>query len=66
MTTELHETGVRDFTLPEGCVVCGADLPVRVSEAGARGVCVHCGWMGRPQVTVTHRGLKVSLEAEAA
>jgi hypothetical protein len=59
----MHDTpheAPRDYTLPEGCVVCSADLPVRVTDAGPRGVCRHCGWFGRPQVTVTHRGLKVS------
>ena len=50
----------RDYTLPEGCVVCGADLPVRVTDAGPRAVCRHCGWFGRPQVTVTHRGLRIA------
>jgi hypothetical protein len=57
---------IREYTIPEGCLACGADLPVRVSEAGARGVCVHCGWFGRPTVRTAHDGLKVSYEAVAA
>ena len=56
----------RNYTLPEGCVVCGADLPVRVTAAGPRAVCVHCGWFGRPLVTMTHRGLRVLTDAAAA
>lgn len=56
----------RDFTVPEGCLVCNADLPVRVTEAGPRGVCVHCGWIGRPHVTMTHRGLRVAFEGASA
>ncbi|MBF5043624.1 hypothetical protein FGE12_14605 [Aggregicoccus sp. 17bor-14] len=59
-------TTPRDFTLPEGCVVCGADLPVRVSDAGARAACVRCGWMGRPQVEVTHRGLRIRTPGASA
>jgi hypothetical protein len=52
----------RDYTIPEGCPVCAADLPVRVTTAGANGVCKHCGWFGRPLVTVTHQGLRISYE----
>jgi hypothetical protein len=56
--TEVHETP-RDYTIPEGCPACGADLPVRVTAAGPSGVCKHCGWIGRPLITVTHGGLRV-------
>ena len=56
----------RDFKIPEGCPVCAADLPVRVTAAGPSGVCKHCGWMGRPVITVTHKGLRVSYEGAAA
>lgn len=65
-----HATGVhttpRDYTLPEGCPSCGADLPVRVSAAGANGVCKQCGWFGRPLVTVTHQGLRITYEGAKA
>ncbi len=56
----------RDYTLPEGCPVCGADLPVRVSAAGPSGVCKACGWFGRPLLTVTHQGLRVTYEGGQA
>lgn len=59
--TEVHPTQ-RDYTIPEGCPVCAADLPVRVSAAGPSGVCKHCGWFGRPLITVTHQGLRVTYE----
>ncbi|WP_342373821.1 hypothetical protein NVS55_20470 [Myxococcus stipitatus] len=52
--------------IPEGCPACAADLPVRVTAAGPSGVCKHCGWMGRPVITVTHRGLRVTYEGAAA
>jgi hypothetical protein len=52
--------------LPEGCPVCAADLPVRVTPAGPNGVCKHCGWFGRPLVTVTHQGLRISYEGAQA
>lgn len=56
----------REYTLPEGCVVCGADLPVKITRHGPRSVCVHCGWFGRPMVRVSHRGLAVELPIESA
>ena len=63
--TEAH-VPTRDYTLPEGCPVCAADLPVRVSAAGPNGVCKTCGWVGRPVVTVTHRGLRITYEGAQA
>ncbi len=63
--TEVHAT-LRDYTLPEGCPTCGADLPVRVTAAGPNGVCKHCGWFGRPLITVTHRGLRITYEGAQA
>ncbi|RJS27591.1 hypothetical protein DRW03_03455 [Corallococcus sp. H22C18031201] len=56
----------RDYTIPEGCPSCSADLAVRVSVAGPSGVCKHCGWLGRPVITVTHQGLRVSYEGARA
>ncbi|MCP3103914.1 hypothetical protein LZ198_34065 [Myxococcus sp. K15C18031901] len=59
-------TASRDFMIPEGCPLCAADLPVRVTAAGPSGVCKHCGWLGRPLITVTHQGLRVSYEGARA
>jgi hypothetical protein len=61
----MHETP-REYTIPEGCLGCGEDLPVRVSAAGPHGVCKSCGWFGRPLLTVTHRGLRVTYEGAKA
>jgi len=67
MTDVSHvHASTRDYTLPEGCPSCGADLPVRVSAAGTHGVCKHCGWFGRPLLTVTHQGLRISYEGAKA
>jgi hypothetical protein len=63
--TEVHAEP-RDYTIPEGCPVCAADLPVRVTASGANGVCKHCGWFGKPLVTVTHQGLRISYEGAEA
>ena len=56
----------REFTIPEGCPVCAADLPVRVTASGAMSACRHCRWIGRPTLTVTHQGLKVSVAPATA
>ncbi|MDQ3263314.1 MAG: hypothetical protein M3Y59_06605 [Myxococcota bacterium] len=54
------------YTVPEGCPVCAADLPVKVTTAGPNAVCRHCGWFGKPTLTVTHQGLKLTYpKAEA-
>ncbi|MDC0709897.1 hypothetical protein POL68_15595 [Stigmatella sp. ncwal1] len=63
MTGFQPRSEVSEYTIPEGCPGCGADLPVRVSEKGAMSVCTHCHWMGRPVLTVTHRGLSVEVKA---
>lgn len=55
-----------EYTIPEGCPVCGADLPVRVTAAGPRSVCGSCHWFGRPLITVTHEGLRVSVDTVQA
>ncbi|CAM4137724.1 hypothetical protein HRD49_42155 [Corallococcus exiguus] len=62
--TEVHSQ-TREYTLPEGCPVCESDLPVRVTATGPNAVCTHCGWMGRPFITVTYDGLRVSYDDAA-
>lgn len=58
---------VRDFTIPEGCPCCAADLEVRVvATNGANGVCKGCGWMGHPRLKMTHRGLNVTFNGARA
>jgi len=59
-------TATRDYMIPEGCPLCSADLSVRVTAAGPSGVCKHCGWLGRPLITVTHQGLRVSYQGARA
>lgn len=63
--TELQQE-VRDYTIPEGCPVCSADLPVRVSASGPNAVCKHCGWFGKPTLTVVKGGLRVSIDTAQA
>lgn len=58
------ETGNKEFTLPEGCLACNGDLQIRVTPGGgAQGICLGCRSFSRPEVTMTHRGLKVLFPA---
>lgn len=41
----------RDLTLPEGCMLCGGELVIRLSPAGAASVCKACRWISRPHFT---------------
>jgi hypothetical protein len=60
MTRPETETATtKELVLPEGCLVCGGDLPVRVTASGAYAVCKACGWFSRPVVVVKQGGLEV-------
>lgn len=47
----------KEYTVPEGCPVCAADLPIRISDKGPTAVCLHCGYIGKAKLTLTWRGL---------
>jgi hypothetical protein len=51
----------REFELPGGCILCGGDLSMKVSENGAASFCGRCRWISHPHmrrhegtVTVVH------------
>lgn len=61
MLTATKPESFADFTLPGGCMLCGADLEVRVSPgAGAHSYCSTCHWLSRPLVQMAKEGLTVS------
>lgn len=67
--TQLTTAGgveVADLTIPEGCMICGGDLEVRMSPEGARAVCVKCHWLTKPTISVTQQGLAVRYEVGLA
>ena len=66
MTGIQPRSDVREFTIPDGCPVCEADLSVRVTASGPMGACGRCQWLGRPRLTVTHHGLRVSVDPAQA
>lgn len=65
-TTDTEGTLTKEFTLPEGCLVCGRDLPVRVTASGAHAVCKGCGWFSRPQLLMKQGGLEVHYQTVQA
>ncbi len=53
------EERTSEMTVEGGCLVCGGDVRLKVTAAGARTVCVHCEWIGRPEVRKEPGGLHV-------
>ncbi len=50
---------LRDLRLPNGCILCGGDLEVRISGAIARSVCTACRWISRPHMQRHGDGIHV-------
>jgi hypothetical protein len=53
MRREAETTGkleVRDVELPEGCILCGGALELRITTGGAGTYCRSCRWISRPQM----------------
>lgn len=61
LTTTVGEQ-VTDLTLPGGCILCGGDLPVRVTSEGAASCCKACRWIARPRVVFTKEGIQVAYQ----
>ena len=40
----------RDLSLEGGCILCGGDLDVRITPAGAASVCLACRWISHPHM----------------
>jgi hypothetical protein len=49
----------RDLKLPNGCILCGGDLDVRVSDGEARSFCARCRWISRPHMQRHADGIHV-------
>ena len=54
---------VAEFTLPEGCLMCGGEVSIRATPGGAASYCAHCHWLSRPRVRVKDNGLEISYAA---
>lgn len=42
----------QDVSLPGGCLLCGGDLSLRITETGAQTFCRSCRWISR---AIVHR-----------
>ncbi len=38
------------MAIPGGCILCGGDLAVRFTAAGAASFCPRCNWLSHPRV----------------
>ena len=61
MTQSTEDRGERvaDFTLPEGCVLCGGEVNIRATPAGAHSYCPHCRHLSRPQLRMKKDSLEL-------
>ncbi len=50
VTTETAAGEFRDLELPEGCILCGGDLAVRLAAGSAASYCKRCRWISRPHM----------------
>lgn len=62
MTHFESSTGERfaEFVLPDGCVLCGGEVTVRASQAGAHSYCPQCHWLSKPSMRVRDNGVELS------
>lgn len=66
MRREIGRTAAehQDLSLPGGCLLCGGDLELRLTETGAQTWCGACRWLSRALVRregetvhISHPGL---------
>jgi hypothetical protein len=55
-----------EFTLPEGCLLCGGAVTIRATPSGANSYCPTCHWLSRPRMRVKGNGLELSYAATAS
>ncbi len=55
-----------EFTLPEGCLLCGGEVTIRATPAGANSYCPKCHWLSKPRMKVKGNGLELSYSATAS
>ncbi|MBI3184041.1 MAG: hypothetical protein HYZ28_18055 [Myxococcales bacterium] len=49
-----------ELVIPGGCLLCGRDLPIRVTSSGAYACCSACRWISRPHLKFSREGLTVA------
>ena len=62
---EINGDRFAEFTLAEGCLVCGGAVTIRATPSGAHSYCPKCHWLSRPRMRVKGNGLGLSYSASA-
>ncbi|MBF5043049.1 hypothetical protein FGE12_11685 [Aggregicoccus sp. 17bor-14] len=67
MTQSTEDRGERvaDFTLPEGCVLCGGAVDIRATPAGAHSYCPTCHHLSKPQLRMKKDSLELIYATDA-
>jgi hypothetical protein len=55
-----------EFTLDEGCLLCGGAVAIRATPSGAHSYCPKCHWLSRPKMRVRGNGLELSYATTAS
>ncbi|MDY7232233.1 hypothetical protein [Hyalangium rubrum] len=63
---ELNGDRFAEFTLPDGCMVCGGEVTIRATPSGAHSYCARCHSLTRPRMRVRGNNLELSYAATAS
>ena len=57
---------ISEFTLPEGCMLCGGAVTIRSTPGnGAHSYCAHCHWLSRTRLRMRKEGLEIAYATQA-
>lgn len=57
---------ISEFTLPEGCMLCGGSVTIRSTPGnGAHSYCPHCHWLSRTRLRMRKEGLEIAYATQA-
>ncbi|MBN1207031.1 MAG: hypothetical protein JXB05_19255 [Myxococcaceae bacterium] len=62
---EINGERFAEFTLADGCLLCGGAVTIRATPAGAHSYCPKCHWLSRPRMRVKGNGLELSYATTA-
>jgi hypothetical protein len=66
MIPEINGERFAEFTLPEGCLLCGGEVTIRATPAGAHSYCPSCHFLSKPSMKVKGNGVELSYSATAS
>jgi hypothetical protein len=62
---EINGERFAEFTLAQGCLMCGGAVTIRATPSGAHSYCPQCHFLSRPRMRVKGNGLELSYAASA-